>query len=72
MAYDYSKLLGRVIEVFGSQAKFAEAMQLSERSVSLKLTGKVGFKQTEIAKACPLLSLADTDIPEYFFTLKVQ
>ncbi len=72
MAYDYSKLLGRITEKFGTQAEFAKAMELSERSLSLKLNGKVGFKQNEIAKACPLLDLTGTDIPGYFFTLKVQ
>lgn len=72
MAYDYSKLLGRITEKFGTQAKFAEAMELSERSLSLKLNGKVGFKQNEITKACPLLDLSETEITSYFFTLKVQ
>jgi hypothetical protein len=47
-------------------------MGLSERSLSLKLNSKVGFKQSEIAKACKLLDIAESDIPEYFFTLKVQ
>jgi DNA-binding Xre family transcriptional regulator len=72
VAYDYSKLLGRIIEKYGSQAKFSGAMGLSERSLSLKLNSKVGFKQSEIAKACKLLDIAESDIPEYFFTLKVQ
>lgn len=72
MAYDYSKLLGRIIEKYGTQSKFSGAMGLSERSLSLKLNGRVGFKQSEIAKACSLLEVAEIDIPEYFFTLKVQ
>lgn len=72
MAYDYSKLLGRIIEKYGSQANFSGAMGLSERSLSLKLNSRVGFKQDEIAKACSLLGLTAIDIPEYFFTLKVQ
>jgi len=72
VAYDYSKLLGRITEKFGTQTKFAEAMELSERSLSLKLNGKVGFKQNEITKAYPLLDLSETDITSYFFTLKVQ
>lgn len=72
MAYDYSKLLGRIIEKFGTQAKFSTKLGLSERSLSLKLNGKTGFKQDEIHKACELLGLAGTDIPAYFFTRKVQ
>ena len=60
------------VEKYSTQAAFAEAMELSERSLSLKLNGHRGWKQTEIAKACSLLELSGADIPEYFFTLKVQ
>ena len=48
MAYDYSKLLGRITEKFGTQARFSGAMGMSERSLSLKLNSKVPFKQPEI------------------------
>ena len=51
MAYDYSKLLGRITEKFGTQARFSGAMGMSERSLSLKLNSKVPFKQPEISKA---------------------
>jgi len=71
MAYDYSKLLGRITEKFGTQANFSKALGLSERSLSLKLNGKTGFKQADIVKACDLLEVPSDDIPEYFFTLKV-
>ena len=63
MAYDYSKLLGRIVEKYGSQAKFSGAMGLSERSLSLKLNSKVGFGQSEIAKACKLLTLLNLTYP---------
>lgn len=69
MPYNYSKLLGRIVEVFGTQSKFADKMGLSERSVSLKLNGKVGWKQNEITKACSILTIKDEDIAAYFFTL---
>ena len=41
-------------------------------SISLKLNGKVGWKQSEITKACKVLGLALTEIPAYFFVVKVQ
>lgn len=72
MVYDYSKLEGRIKEKFGTQAKFAEAIELSERSLSLKLNSKRDFKQNEISKSCTLLDIAYAEIPAYFFTLKVQ
>lgn len=72
MPYDYSKLSGRIVEKCETQAKFADAMDLSERSISLKLNGKVGWKQSEITKACKVLGLALTEIPAYLFVVKVQ
>ena len=72
MAYDYSKLSGKIKEVFDTNAAFAKAMELSERSVSSKLRGKVGWKQVEIEKACQLLSIPRKDVVDYFFVLKVH
>ena len=69
MPYNYSKLLGRITEKIGTQCKFAEAIGLSERTVSLKLNGKIGWKQDEIAKICEVLEINPNDIPAYFFTL---
>ena len=72
MAYDYRKLNGRIVEKYGTQARFAEAMGLSERSVSLKLNCKVGWKQPEITLACQLLGIKEREISDYFFTMEVQ
>ena len=72
MKYDYSKLVGRIIEKYGKRAAFAKAMSLSEHSLSMKLNSKISFKQEEIIKACQLLGVTLADIPTYFFTLDVQ
>ncbi|MHC3682179.1 DUF739 family protein [Streptococcus suis] len=72
MVKDFSKLSGRIVEKFVTQSNFAVAMGLSERSISLKLNGKVSWKDDEIEKAIKLLELAVEDIPKYFFTRKVQ
>ena len=72
MTFDYRKLLGRIVEKMGSQACFAKAMGLSERSMSLKLNSKVPFKQSEICKAVDLLGIPEDEISAYFFTPKVQ
>jgi len=39
MAFDYSKLNGRIVEKCGSQGNFARQMELSERSISIKQVG---------------------------------
>lgn len=72
LMFDYSKLRGRIIEKYGSQSKFAEHMECSERTMSLKMLGKVEWKQSEIHKAVILLDLKDQDICSYFFTPKVE
>lgn len=72
MPYNYSRLLGRIVEMVGTQSKFAEKMGISERSISMKLNGKVGWKQCEISNACKILAINDEDIPAYFFALGVQ
>lgn len=72
MSYNYSKLLGRIVEKVGTQGKFAMKIGLSERSVSLKLNGKIGWKQEEIEKACNILDLQPKDIAQYFFARDVQ
>lgn len=72
MSFDYSKLLGRVTEKYGTQYNFAHAMKLSERSLSLKLNNKVRWKDTEIQKAVSLLGVPENEIAAYFFKQKVQ
>ena len=72
MAFDYSKLNGKIVEVYGTQYNFAEAMELSERSISLQLNGKRNWKHKEIVKACELLHIEIQQMPAYFFTEKVQ
>lgn len=72
MAYDYSKLKGRIIERCGTKTKFAKMMGLSERTIYLKLNNKISFKQLEIQKALEILDLTVDEIQVYFFTLKVQ
>lgn len=69
MAYNYSKLNGRIVEVCGTQGEFAKRMGLSERSISLKLNSKMTFRQDEIQKAVDILNLTNAEIQAYFFTL---
>lgn len=72
MAFNYSKLRGRIVEKYGSQSDFAKAFGCSDRTLSLKMNGKRPWKQTEILSAIKLLELSEEDIQDYFFTLEVQ
>lgn len=72
MAFNYDKLRGRIVEIFGTQYRFAKEMGWSERTLSLKMNGSRPWKQPDICKAIKLLKLKEEDIPSYFFTPKVQ
>ena len=70
MQFDYRKLRGKIIEVFGKYALFAKAMNISEHTISQKMNSKVFWKQDEMIRACELLGIPLLDIESYFFTLK--
>ena len=70
--FDYSKLKGRIREIFNTQSAFAEAMGMSTTSLSAKLNNKIEFSQKEMDKASDLLKIKKEEIPVYFFTPKVQ
>lgn len=72
MGYNYSKLKGKIIEVFEKQSVFAAAMGWSERTCSLKLSNQVFWKQPEILRAAKLLGIDKDSIQVYFFTENVQ
>jgi hypothetical protein len=72
LVYDYSKLKGRIKEIFNTQEAFALAVGLSSRSLSLTLSSARGWKQDQIMKAIRVLGLTEADIQPYFFTVKVQ
>ena len=72
MAFDYSKLSGKIKEKFDTQGNFSAAMLMSERTLSLKLNNKMPWRQHEILKACELLDISVDEVPLYFFTMLVQ
>ena len=72
MSFNYSKLLGKITEEYGTQYNFAMALGLSERSLSLKLNNKVRWKDTDIKKSCELLNIPVEEVGQYFFNLQVK
>lgn len=70
--FDFSKLRGRIKEIYRTQTAFALAMLMNEATLSNKLNNNVEFSPKEIIRACLLLSIDFEEINIYFFTLKVQ
>lgn len=72
MVYNYRALIGKIIEVYGSQKAFAKAFGVSEHTLSVRLNNLSQWKQRDISKAAELLQINADDIPLYFFAIDVQ
>ena len=72
MVFRYNKLRGRIVEVFGSQSKFAEEIGQSEQNITAKLAGRSSFTQDNIVTWCQALNIDQADIGSYFFTREVS
>ena len=70
--FDYSKLLGRIKEICGTQKEFADRIGMSLTAVNERLRNKRDFTCTDICRACEVLFIPHEEIPAYFFVLKVQ
>lgn len=72
MAFDYSKLRGKIKEKFGTQENFAKKIGMSRTTLSQKLNNINEFTQQEINVSTEILDISTEEIPTYFFTLQVQ
>jgi hypothetical protein len=66
--FNYSKLLGRIVERYGTRGRFAAAMGLPESVLSSRLNQNTQFSMEEIHRAADLLGINAEDIGLYFFT----
>ena len=67
MDYNYSKLKGKIREVYETQRSFAEDMGISDVTMSMKLNNKSEWTQVEMELAMELLGIPRTKVKEYFF-----
>lgn len=70
MEYDYSKLIGRIIELWKTRKAFCEAFGMAPSALSERLLNKKRFTQSEMKRmASPeFLDIPLTEYGEYFFT----
>jgi hypothetical protein len=71
MVYDYSKLRGKIREVYKTQSNYAKDLGIGRVSLSKRLNSQLQFSQDEILNSIKLLGLNNKDIPSYFFTVQV-
>ncbi len=72
MAFDYSKLRGRIVEKYHSQREFAKAIGVSEKTLSNKMNNIIFFRQDDITRISVMLGIPVSEINDYFFTEKVK
>ena len=70
--FDTNKLKGKIVEVYGTQAKFAEAVGNSVSYISQVMNGKAYLDQPTIDKWSTALRIDTDDIGTYFFVPKVH
>lgn len=72
MEVDYSKLIGRIVEKFGTRAAFAAAMGMKPEVLCRRLNNRSDWNIGEYIKACELLDIPATEMGAYFFTPKLR
>lgn len=72
MERDFSKLIGRIVEKFGTRVAFCEALGKAPEWLSRRLNNQTQFDADDMAAVIDLLEIDPTEIHLYFFALKVR
>lgn len=63
----YTKLRGKIVEVYRTQSAFADALGINKATLNGRLNNRSQWTADEIAKACDLLGISLCDAHLYFF-----
>lgn len=72
MAFETSKLRGKIVEKFGTIDAFSQRTSLTRASISAYLNGQKVLNQKDIEEWRGLLEIQVDEIPDYFFKKKVD
>lgn len=64
----YAKLRGRIVEKFGTNKAFSDALAVDRSTLSLKLNNKKPWLREDIERACILLQIPIDEVYLYFFS----
>lgn len=67
MSFDYSKLKGRIRELYGTYDNIIPEISMSEATLSRRLNGKSYFNSEEILELSEVLGIVKDEIDQYFF-----
>lgn len=71
-SFKTNKLRGRIVEMYGTAARFAYAVGSTSEFVSRYLNGKTTLTQTMMNKWISALEIPDAEIADYFFVTDVH
>ena len=66
--FKYTKLRGRIVEKYGTQGRFAEAIGISENSLSKKMNCITGLSQDDILLWSDLLDIDKSEFGDFFYS----
>lgn len=69
MAFDYSKLRGRIKEKYGSEREFAKALGISAPTLSSKLNNTTDWTSDQVLISCELLDIEPAEMSIFFYSL---
>lgn len=72
MKKDFSKLIGLIVEKFGSRSAFCRAWNKRPEYLSRRINNLTEFDSKDIIEIVELLGIDPKDISLYFFTPKVR
>lgn len=72
MIYKTDKLQARIIEKYGTQAAFAEALGMDKTTLSRLISEGREWKGSKMMKAIELLNIPNNEIDDYFFVPAVE
>lgn len=66
---NFKALRGKIVEIYGTIGKFADAFGITETQMQNKLSGRSGWSLDDVKKAGTLLNVADnpTEFYRIFF-----
>ena len=70
--YDYSKLRGKIKEVYSTEGSFSKDLGMSGVSLSGRLNNKLSWNQPEMIKVGILLDIPKEELHQYFFTKELK
>lgn len=72
LEFDYSKLKGKIIEMYGTQVEFIKEINMTEPTFIKKINSKGYFSQKEIVEILTVLKVEKTteNVYNYFYCEK--